>query len=305
MYKQKDKIMKYLITGGAGNIAKPLTEKLLKAGHQVTIISRSADNIKSLTDLGAKAAIGSVTDVDFLTNIFAEADAVYTMVPPKYDAPDMKAHIASIGRNYVEALKPSDVKYVVNLSSVGAHLADGCGPVNGLYQVEQAMGELKNINIKHLRPVWFFTNLFANINMIKHMNIVGGNFGGGNFKMLMVHPNDIADVAFEELDNLNFTGHSVRYIASDERTTDDIASVIGQAINKPQLPWVTFTDEQAYGGMVQAGLPENIAKNYTEMGHAMQDGSMFSDYWKHRPTTFGKTKLEDFAHVFASVYNSN
>jgi uncharacterized protein YbjT (DUF2867 family) len=297
--------MKYVITGGAGNISKPLTEKLLKAGHQVTIISRSADNIKSLTDLGAKAAIGSVTDVPFLTKIFAGADAVYTMVPPKYDAPDMKAHIASIGKNYVEALKASNVKYVVNLSSVGAHLADGCGPVNGLHRVEQAMDELKNINIKHLRPVWFFTNLFANLDMIKHMNIVGGNFGGGDFKMLMVHPNDIADVAFEELNSLNFTGHSVRYIASDERTTDDIARSLGTAIDKPQLPWVIFTDEQAYGGMMQAGLPENIAKNYTEMGHAMQDGSMFSDYWKHRPTTLGKTKLEDFAGVFASVYNSN
>ena len=297
--------MKYVITGAAGNISKPLAEKLLNAGHDVTVISRSAENIKSLTDQGAKAAIGSVDDVEFLKKTFSGADAVYTMVPPRYDAPDMKAHIASVGKKYAEALKATNVKYVVNLSSVGAHLPDGVGPVSGLYKVEQALNELTNTNIRHLRPVWFYTNLFANVGMIKHMNILGGNFGGDDFTMLMVYPNDIAEVAFEELSNLNFSGHTVRYIGGDERSTADIAKAIGTSIGKADLPWVVFTDEQAYQGMMQAGLPENVAKNYTEMGHAMHDGSMFKDYWKHHPEKLGKTKLEDFAKTFAAVYNAN
>jgi uncharacterized protein YbjT (DUF2867 family) len=297
--------MKYVITGAAGNISKPLAENLLKAGHDVTVISRSAEHIKSLTDQGAKAAIGSVEDIEFLKKAFAGADAVYTMVPPRYDAPDMKAHIASIGKNYTEALKANNIKYVINLSSVGAHLPEGVGPVNGLYRVELSMNELKNTNIKHLRPVYFYTNFLGNTGMVKNMNIIGGNFGGGDFKMLMVHPSDVAEAAFEELSHLGFTGHTVRYIGGDERTTDDIAKVLGEAVGKPQLPWVTFTDEQAYGGMLQMGFPEDVSKNYTEMGHAMNDGSMFEDYWKHHPEKLGKTKLEDFAKTFAAVYNSN
>jgi len=297
--------MKYVITGGAGNISKPLTEKLLEAGHEVTIISRSPENIKSLTGLGAKAAIGSVEDIAFLKTAFAGADAVYTMVPPNYATSDMKASIAEVGKNYAAALKTSNVKYVVNLSSVGAHLPDGVGPVSGLYRVEQSLNELKNTNIKHLRPTYFFSNFLGNVGMVKNMNIIGGNFGGADFKMLLADPNDIAEVAFEELSNLNFTGHSARYIGSDERSTEDIAKILGAAIGKPQLPWVTFTDEQAYGGMLQMGLPENAAKNYAEMGHSMHDGSMFEDYWKHHPEKLGKTKLEDFAKTFAVVYNSN
>jgi uncharacterized protein YbjT (DUF2867 family) len=297
--------MKYVITGGAGNISKPLTEKLLKAGHEVTVISRNAENIKSLTDLGAKAAIGSVNDMAFLKKTFAGADVVYTMVPPNYSTNDMKASIAEVGKNYAVALKTSKVKYVVNLSSVGAHLPDGVGPVSGLYRVEQSLNELKNINIKHLRPTYFFSNFLGNVGMVKNMNIIGGNFSGDDFNMLLADPKDIAEVAFEELSNLNFTGHSVRYIGSDERSTADIAKTIGTAIGKPQLSWVTFTDDQAYGGMMQMGLPENAAKNYAEMGHAMKDGSMFEDYWKHHPDKLGKIKLEDFAKTFAAVYNSN
>ena len=58
--------MKYVITGAAGHISKPLVEKLLKAGHDVTVIGRNAENLRSLTDMGAKSAIGSVEDVEFL-----------------------------------------------------------------------------------------------------------------------------------------------------------------------------------------------------------------------------------------------
>ncbi len=297
--------MKYVITGAAGNISKPLAEKLLKAGHDVTVIGRSAEKLKSLTDQGAQAVIGSVENVEFLKKVFAGADAVYTMVPPKYDAPEMKIHIGSVGRNYADALKANDIKYVVNLSSVGAHLPDGAGPVSGLYRVEQALNELKNINIKHLRPVYFYTNFLGNTGMVKTMNIIGGNFGGAEFKMLLTHPDDIAEIAFDELSKLDFSGHSVRYIGSDERSTDEIAKIIGTAIGKPQLPWVTFTDQQAFDGMLQMGFPEDVAKNYAEMGRAMHDGSLFEDYWKHHPGKLGETKLEDFAKTFAAVYYSN
>lgn len=297
--------MKYVITGAAGNISRSLAEKLIHAGHDVFVVGRNAENIRSLTGIGAKALIGSVQDLDFLKTAFAGADAIYTMVPPNYNTNDMKAGIAEVGKNYAEALKANNIKYVVNLSSVGAHLPDGCGPVSGLYRVEQAMNELKNINIKHLRPTYFYANFLGNVGMVKNMNIIGGNFGGADFKMLLSDTSDIAEVAFEELLNLNFSGHSVRYIGSDERSTDDIAKVIGAAIGKPQLPWIIFSDEQAFGGMMQTGLPENLVKNYVEMGHAMHTGIMFEDYWKNHPGKLGKTKLEDFAKTFAAIYNSN
>ncbi|RTL58674.1 MAG: NAD-dependent epimerase/dehydratase family protein [Sphingobacteriales bacterium] len=298
--------MKYVITGGAGNISKPLTLALLKAGHDVIVIGRNAEHLKELTNAGAKAAIGSVDDVSFLTHVFAGADAVYTMVPPRMDiTANWKQTIGQVGKNYTEAIKANNIKYVVNLSSVGAHLADGCGPVSGLHIVEQELNSLTGVNVKHLRPMFFYANLLANVGMIKHMNIIGNNFGGTNFKFALVDTNDIADAAFEELSKLNFTGSSVRYIASDEVTTDEIAKEIGTAIGNPELPWVTFSDEQAYGGMVQAGLTEEIAKNYAEMGHAISNGTMYADYWANHPSTLGKTKLKDFARVFATVYSQN
>jgi uncharacterized protein YbjT (DUF2867 family) len=295
--------MKYVITGGAGNISKPLAISLLKAGHQVTVIGRNAANLAELTALGASTQIGSVEDRDFLTRAFAGADAVYTMVPPNHDPVDWKNWIGSIGENYAAAISANGIKHVVNLSSEGADLPDGCGPVSGLYKVEQALNKLTGTAILHLRPAYFYQNLFANLGLIKSLGIMGSNFEVSDNKFPIVDPSDIAAVAADALLNLDFTGHTVRYIASDEVSTAGIAATIGAAIGKPELNWVKFTDEQSLDGMRQAGLPEEIAVNYTEMGAALDNGSMTADYWKNRPS-LGKIKLADFAKQFAAAYTS-
>lgn len=296
--------MKYVITGGAGNISKPLALQLLQAGHEVTVIGRNAANLTTLTEAGAIAAIGSVEDKDFLTTTFTGADAVYTMVPPVHAVSNWKGYIAGIGENYAAAIQAAGVKHVVNLSSIGAHMEDGCGPVTGLYRVEQIFNKLSTVNIRHLRAAYFYPNLLANIGMIKGMGIIGGNYSVAESEFPIVAPVDIAAVAAEELLNKSFSGHSVRYIASDEVSTDEIASVLGAAIGKPDLSWVTFTDEQALGGMLQAGLPEEIAKNYVEMNTAIRTGDMFADYFKNKPVAFGKIKLADFAAQFAQAYQA-
>ncbi len=293
--------MKFVVTGSLGNISKPLAEKLVAAGHSVTVVSSKADKTAQIEAIGAKAAIGSVEDVDFLTKTFLGADAVYTMVPPNFGASNWKKYIANIGENYAEAIHASGVKNVVNLSSMGAHMPEGCGPVSGLFFVEKALNALEVVNVKHLRPGFFYTNFLANIGMVKHMSIIGGNYGE-NATLVIVHPEDIAEVAAEELLNLSFKGKSVRYIVSDEKTTQEVATTLGKAIGKPELPWVNFKDEETLGGMLQAGVPEEIAKNYAEMGAAMRSGEMDSDYKQNKPAVFGKTKFEAFAPVFAAVY---
>jgi uncharacterized protein YbjT (DUF2867 family) len=294
--------MKYTITGSLGNISKPLAEKLIAAGHQVTIISSKEDRKKEIESLGGRAAIGSVEDVSFLTAAFQNADAVYTMVPPNFSPSDWKKYLASIGRNYAQAIRNAEVKYVVNLSSIGAHMSDGCGPVSGLHDVENALNEIPNLNVRHLRPGFFYSNFFAQVGLAKSMGFVGGNYGTSN-KLILAHTDDIADVAATELLELSFTGKSYRYIASDEKTTDEIAGALGKAVRKLELKWVDLSDEQNHQGLVQAGLPDEIASNYTEMGTAMRSGEMFSDYRALKSAPTGKKKLTDFATEFAAVYN--
>ena len=66
--------MKYIITGSLGNISLPVTQNLVKAGHQVVVISSNANKKEQIEGLGAEAAIGSVRDVAFLQSAFEGGD---------------------------------------------------------------------------------------------------------------------------------------------------------------------------------------------------------------------------------------
>jgi uncharacterized protein YbjT (DUF2867 family) len=293
--------MKYVITGSLGHISKPLVQKLVAAGNDVTVITSSQDRVPGIEALGAKSLVGSVTDTTFLRTAFEKADAAYTMVPPFFGAPDWKKHIAVVGKNYADALKGSAVRYVVNLSSIGADNSEGCGPVSGLYAVENALDGLEDVNVLHLRPGYFYNNFFSHISLISNLGFVGGNYGE-NARMVLVDTSDIADTAAEALLRLSFTGKSVKYVSSDDKTTDEIASVLGTAIGKPGLKWVNFSDEQTLDGMLNAGLPKEVADNYTEMGAAIRNGKLFNDYYATHQVPVGKTKLDDFAAVFATAW---
>jgi len=293
--------MKVTITGSLGNISKPLAQTLIGAGHTVTIISSSENKKSEIEALGATAAIGSINDIDFLTKAYTGADVIYTMVPPNFAAASYRQYAVSTGNNYAAAIKAAGVKRVVNLSSIGAHLADGTGPIKGLHDVEGILNNIDGLAIKHLRPAFFYINFFSNIGMVKQLGILGSNYGA-DITLVMVHPRDIAAAAAEEIEG-NFTGKSVRYVASDERKAGEVATVLGTAIGKPDLQWVAFSDEQALGGMLQAGLPEEMANLYVEMGVATGNGKLFEDYYINKPA-LSKTKLEDFAIEFAGSYKA-
>jgi uncharacterized protein YbjT (DUF2867 family) len=297
--------MNYVITGSIGHISKPVIQKLKAAGHTITVITSNQDRVKDIVALGAKPAVGSVEDGTFVSNSFAGADAVYLMIPPKWTLTGgWIEYQKQVVNNYIDAIQSNKIKNVVLLSSVGAHLRKGVGPVDGLGYAEEKLGELKEVNVKMLRPSYFFYNLFGMVGMIKNMNIMGSNFGSTDEKLVLVHTSDIAEVVSEELLGLKFKGRTVRYIASDERHPREIAEVLSKAVGKPGTPWVEFTDEQALQGMLQNNLPKAIAEGYVELGAALRTGKAQEDYWKNKPARLGKIKLEDFAKEFVGVYNS-
>lgn len=291
--------MNITITGSIGNISKPLAQKLVKAGHNVTVITSSEKNVNEIKDLGAIPAVGSVEDIEFLNSAFTGADIVYTMTPNNFGAADQRAYMINVGKSYLAAIQKSGVKNVVNLSSIGANLADGTGPIKGLHDIEQLLNDLANVNIKHLRAGFFYTNFYNDIPLIKNVGIIGSNYSSET-KMILVHPNDIATEIAHQI-AIGFEGKSFQYVFSDEQTASAVATTLGKAINKPDLAWIPFTDEQLLTGMLQAGLPEPVAKNYVEMGNALGNGLLNNDFSLHKPTA-GETKLAEFAVEFAKRF---
>jgi len=294
--------MNYVITGSLGHISKPIVKSLLSSGHSVKVITSNQDRVAETEALGATASVGSVEDELFLTDAFDGADAVYLMIPPKWQVDNWFGYQQTVANAYSKAVKTNNIKYIVQLSSIGAHMRKGAGPIDGVGYLEEKLGELSDANVLMLRPSYFMYNLNNMIGLVKHANIFGGNFGGTE-PLALVHTDDIAEVASKALLNLDFTGHSIQYIVSDERSTDEIAKVLGASIGKPEIPWVVLSDEQQLEGMLGAGIQQEIADGYVQMGKSIREGLIQADYFKNKPT-FQKTKLEDFAVSFKYAYEA-
>jgi uncharacterized protein YbjT (DUF2867 family) len=288
--------MNITITGSLGNISKPLTQKLVKAGYTVTVITSDEKKASEIEGLGASAAVGSIEDISFLAAAFTGADVIYTMTPNNFGAANQRAYMVNVGRNYAAAIKQANVKNVVNLSSIGADLPDGTGPIKGLHDVELELNKLDEVNIRHLRAAFFYTNFYNDIPLIKNLGFTGSNYSAETL-MILVHPKDIASEIAKQMEN-GFEGKNIRYVYSDEQTSSAVAATLGHAIHKPDLTWVQFTNAQLLDGMLEAGLPEAVAKNYVEMGEAMGAGVLSADFNVNKPEA-GETKLEAFAKEFA------
>ncbi|MCB0165916.1 MAG: NmrA family NAD(P)-binding protein [Anaerolineae bacterium] len=299
--------MNIIVTGSLGNIGKPLTKALVHNGHTVTVISSKAERQAAIESLGAKAAIGTMEDADFLSATFKGADAVYVMETLEaagdffYQNLDVIKAINQIGHNYKQAIQQSGVKRVVHLSSIGAHMDKGNGILLFHYNVENILKQLPDdVAIKFMRPVGFYTNMFAFIRTIKTQGTIVSNYGGDKQEP-WVSPLDIAVVIAEEME-LPFEGRKVRYIASDEVSPNEVAQVLGEAIGKPDLKWVVIPDEQLLNGMIASGMNPQTAKGFVEMNAARRGGTLYEDYYRNRPT-LGNVKMADFAKEFVVVFN--
>ena len=217
----------YVIAGATGNIGSRTADILLSKGEKVRVIGRSAARLQRFVDRGAEAMVGDLKDGDFVTRAFTGATAVFTMVPPDYTAPDFRAYQNRISENLATGISSSGVKYVVNLSSQGADLPEGTGPVLGLRDQEERLNRLEGVNVLHLRPTYFMENLLMNIPLINRMGIAGSAVRGDQ-KLAMIATRDIAARAAEHLVRRDFTGKGVEdMLGQRDLSLDEAIAVIG------------------------------------------------------------------------------
>ena len=299
--------MKVILTGSLGHISKPLTQELVEKGHTVTVISSTEERRKDIEDLGANAAVGSLEDVDFLTKTFTGVDVVYCMIPPAdYFDPnlDLMAYYDRLGNNYAQAIRKSGAKQIVNLSSIGADLEKGSGILLGAHNVELILNELpSDIAITHIRPVAIYYNLYGFVPTIKQQSVIAANYGADD-NLIWVSPTDIARAIGEELET-PLVGRKVRYVASDELTGDETASILGKTIGKPDLKWKLISGEEYQNGLEAAGINPKIAAGLVEMYAGQHSGLLTEDYYRHRPEILGKVKMADFAKEFAAAFQKD
>lgn len=283
------------VIGATGHTGAVLADALLKKGDRVHAIGRDQRKLQNLKQKGAE--IFSIDRFDRpaeLTKAFAGCDAVFGLIPPNYQESDFEAYQDNLGKATKQAIVDSGIGYVVNLSSVGAHLPDGTGVIKGLYRQEKRLNEISKLNIIHLRPHYFMENLNWSIHLLKNYGILGTPVRA-DLPIPMIATHDIGLKAAEFLHALDFEGVQIfEQIGPKAITMNEVASTIGKAIGKPDLRYRQFPPDEVEKGLLRSGMKQNAVNLLLEMYKSINE-EKFNVTQEMTPEHIGKTTIDEYA----------
>jgi uncharacterized protein YbjT (DUF2867 family) len=291
----------YAIIGATGHIGSRVADILLGKGKKVRVIGRDSARMQQYVNRGAEAAAGDLQDTAFLTGAFTGVEAVFAMIPPNYGAPNFRAYQDVVGISIATAIGNAGVSHVVNLSSQGADLPRGTGPILGLHDQEIRLNALHGVHVLHLRPTYFMENLLANVPMI-HEQGFAGSAVRGDLKFAMIATSDIAERVAGHLLARDFTGTSVRdLLGQRDLSLKEAFAIIGRRIGILDLAYRQFTYDEFGQALLNMGMSRDMSRLMIEMSDALNRG-LFAVNRPRTADTTTPTSIETFAGWFAEVY---
>ncbi|GAA2974888.1 hypothetical protein [Lentilactobacillus parakefiri] len=168
--------------------------------------------------------------------------------------------------------------------------------------IEDQQRELNGVNVAFVRPVGFYSNLYANLPTIKADHAIYSNIPATVVRR-WVAPQDIAAVVLNLLQHVP-AGKSVHYVYSDAFSADQFIEALQKTLSMPDLHFVSITDNQAEQAMVANGAPKELAELFTQMSKLERTPEkLYADLTSDQ-TTIGKVKLAEFAKTFATAYQN-
>jgi uncharacterized protein YbjT (DUF2867 family) len=294
--------MTVTVLGATGKTGGTVAQRLLAAGIKVKAVGRSQDKLAALAKRGAQTAVADVADTTSLTEALRGSDAAYLMIPGDATKPDMAGQYARATEAIARAVTDSGVRRAVFLSSLGAELTTGTGPIVGLHNAEERLRAISGLALLLLRPGYFYENSYGTLALIKHQGINGGAIDPG-VAMLTIAAADIGEVAAEALRTADFSGVVVRELTGPRDVTmPEATALIGKAIGKPDLPYIRFPDDGFVDGLKTAGFSADAARLYLEMAQAFNKGIIRPQGGSEKVKT--TTTFEAFADTFAQAYRA-
>ena len=289
----------YVILGATGNTGSIIANSLLAAGKKVRVVGRDVGRLQRFVDKGAEAFMATMSDAAALSKAFGGARAAYLLLPPAKSREDQERDSDAIAH----AVTKSGLRYAVHLSSYGAQVPEGTGPVAGLHSSEQKLNAISGLNVLHLRAAYFMENNLAAIGMIHQMGLVG-NALLPDLKIPMAATRDVGDYAAQRLLHLDFSGKQTRELLGErDLSMTEATAVIARRIGKPDLRYQQFPYEQVQQVLTQLGVPPKGAAMYIEMYKAINAGVLVPLEPRSRDNTT-PTSFERFVQdVFVAAYH--
>lgn len=283
-----------LVMGATGHIGSKIISHLLERQEEVRGVARHFPNPEKFH--GAELLRGDANDVSFLTTAMRGCSAVFTMIPPNPPAKNVRYYQNKFGEVTAEAIEEAGVRKVVNLSSVGAELDHGTGPILGLHDQEERMNEITHADIVHLRPTYFMENFISSIPTIFANKRIFGTVPG-DLPISMIATKDIALRCTELLLHPDFRSHTVEYLLGErDLSMEEAARILAAVLQMPGLEYNQVSPEEMKQALMAASWSEDWADAYNEMSAGFASGAIGRTLNRDSLTTT-PTSFEEFART--------
>lgn len=261
----------FVISGVTGHVGSVAAQELLAQKKAVKVLVRDAAKGAVWSQKGASVAVGSLDDAAFLGAALKGAEGFFTLLPPNFAVADFYAAQCKTADAIAAGVKAAGVPHVVLLSSVGADLPSGTGPIKGLHYLENALRATGTV-LTAIRPGYFQENLANSLAPARQGGIFPNLMASADYPVPMIATKDIGRLAAQSLLSTPAKSEVVD-LHGPAYTVRQAAQLLGRALGK-ELKVVDVPAAQHVDALMKAGFSRNIAESFAEMYDGFAKGRM-------------------------------
>ena len=261
----------YVVFGANGHTGSVVADKLIEHGNRVRAVARDPKKLEALRAKGAEVVAADVLDAAGVANALRGAEGAYLLIPPDNASMDLVARGRRIIDNYVAGLSQHAIPHAAVLSSVGAQMASGTGPIVITHHAEMTLPKAAGTKFTFVRAAYFMENVLNFAQAIKSDGMIPVFGGGEGHPFAMIATRDIGEVAAGALLSPSQVDQWIELSGPKDYSFNDAAAEASAILGRPVKATPLPIDAMA-PTMMQFGVSANVAGLYREMTEAFGTG---------------------------------
>jgi uncharacterized protein YbjT (DUF2867 family) len=276
-----------VVTTPTGNVGSQLLAELLSAGTQpLRVIVRDPSRLDDAVRDQVHVIAGSHDDPAVLDQALDGAQGLFWLVPPSMRASSAKEYYLSFARPAAEAIRRHEVSHVVGISSAGRNWPHPAGLLSAAHAMDAEL-ERSGAAYRSLGMPFYMENLLRPLPQMTSEGVLSLPLSPDR-PLATIATQDIAATAAALLLDRTWKGtKQIPVFGPDHLTPNEMTATISDVLGS-QVTFEQADLEQQTASTIQRGVPEGMARDFTAMYWAQQNG-IYDEDWSHAtptPTTF-------------------
>lgn len=259
----------FTVAGATGHVGSTVASALLTRGEKVRVLVRSQAAAEPWARAGADIARVDLGDRAALAAALHGSDAFFAMLPTDPTSTDPDTDHLRLVDGIAGAVADSGTPHVVLLSSVGADLAAGTGPVRYLHHLENRLRATGTV-LTALRCCHFQEKVAALLGSVRGAGVYPVFGDSPDVPLPMVATRDIGAIAAETLRSRPATSEVVDVLGptyTEREVAEHLGRLVGTELDVVTIPRPGWTE-----ALRQGGLSAEVAALLAELYDAGERG---------------------------------